>query len=129
MLGIANYSSSRPKWPPSVTAAASKVINTTETENIPLRELIARTDNALDSMDSLVNAKTNTDMELPPSMNIRDIIALDKTLQQINGQAKVAAAKISALEDGIVKLEDELESEDLTPEEREKSRRTSNSLK
>ena len=31
----------------------------------------------------------------------------------------MAAAKTSALEDGIVKLEDELESEDLTPEERE----------
>ena len=95
------------------------MIKTTETENIPLRELIAKTDGTLDSMDSLVNAMTNTEMELPPSINRRDIIALDKTLQLINGQAKLAAAKISALEDGIVKLEDELESEDITPEERE----------
>ena len=62
---------------------------------------------------------TNTEMELPPYMNIREILGLNKALQQINGQAKLAAVKISALEDGIVKLEDKLESEDLTPEERE----------
>ena len=120
MLGITAYGrGAKPKLPPPVREAAAKVIKTTEkTENISLQELTARTDDASNSMKTFVKVMTNTEMKLPPDMNMRDIIALDKNLQLINGQTKLAAANISALEDGIVKLEDILEKEELTPEAR-----------
>ena len=60
VLRVADYSSGgRPKLSPSVTAAAAKVIKTTETENIPLQELIEKTDGTLDNMKYGLFAQCN----------------------------------------------------------------------
>jgi hypothetical protein len=119
-MGITNYNSSLGGFmPPSVVDAIVNILNAaTEPpagqENIEMQELSAA-DRVHESIENISTEMHKNGITYTPQ-EIRDIIALDKTLQTINGQAKLSAAKISALEDGIVELENKKESKGITNE-------------
>ena len=115
VLGLKNYGLS------SFRAVENSAINVRQTtpdavENIELQDLGETADRVSESIENLteqmVDAGVGTD-----SQYVRDLERAHTFIGTLSGQIKISAAKISALEDGIVKLEDEKESEGITPEE------------
>ena len=123
VLGVTDYSpgGAHPKLSPQVEDAAINVSRTTPAalENIELQDLSGTVDRVSESVENLAtrmrDAEVGTDLEL--QQNARDLERAHKFIDTLSGQIKASAAKISALEEGIVKLEDEKESEDITPDE------------
>jgi hypothetical protein len=122
-MGVLNFNSSSKTFiPPQVIEATAKVLNTTPTaaaaENIEMQDFPSTADAVNENIEDLTNkmqdAGSNTDIDL---QNIRDLERAHKFIDTLSGQIKVSEVKISTLEEGIVKLEVEKESDNITPEE------------
>ena len=111
-----------PELPIAVKVAARNLDQlTTEInpENIELERLGGVADRVSESVENLAtqmhDAEVGTDLQL--QQNVRDLERAHKFLNTLSGQINTSAAKISALEEGIVELKIEKESEGITPEE------------
>ena len=121
-LGVKNYSSGvKPKIPLQIQAAAMNTSQITPTtiDNIEMQDLSGAADRVNASVENLAteirDVGVDTDLEL--QKNARNLERAHKFINTLSGQIKVAALKISTLDEGIVKLEIEKESEGITPEE------------